>query len=294
MTTQDTRLVRLRPRSPKSGHYARDFRYLHNRPGSPYHGQWFTFTTPNVWHRVPLEVAVELAKAKQHPYRSSPPIFDVHTDDEAIRLDEQARIERERQRAMAEPTVATAVDMTGGRGLPAEPVDYNLQAVQPAAAPRPMAPHPMAKAAPAPEPMSPALKRLHKDDLAPEPGPAPRPMTVAQPAPAPAPLNVPAPSPEPDGGRGDLRLEDVSVNTDPAVEGRRAALDALNGPGVPNHPEPAPEPPVPQDAPETAPTAKPPSMEWKRDELVAHAEGLGVRVTKGMTKRQILDKLAGN
>lgn len=111
-----TLLVRLRQYAPKAGFVVRDYRYRHNNPESPFHMKWFTFKRAGVWVRVPFEVGMILRTKQQNSFTSvqTPPVFEVCTDAEARALDEQARLERERKKALEEPTVDTAIDMTFG------------------------------------------------------------------------------------------------------------------------------------------------------------------------------------
>jgi len=111
----DTLLVRLKARNPRAGLKAKDYSLRYNKPGSPHHRRWFDFKRPMVWHRVPAEVGEKLRTVCQDPYRPSPLLFDVCTEEEARALDHKARVERERAKAIVEPTVDTAVDMTGSK-----------------------------------------------------------------------------------------------------------------------------------------------------------------------------------
>lgn len=113
-------LARLKARNPRIGLKVKDYSLRFNSPGSPYHGQWFDFRQAMVWYKVPAEVGEVLRRTAQDPYRPSPLIFDVCTEAEALQLDQQARLERERLAAVAEPSVATAVDLTGGLSQPAQ------------------------------------------------------------------------------------------------------------------------------------------------------------------------------
>lgn len=228
----DSLLVRLKARNPRMGLKARDYSIRFNKPGSPHHGTWYDFKRAMVWHRVPVEVGERLRTVTQDPYRPSPLLFDVCTDAEAKALDHRAAVERERQRAIVEPTVDTAVDLTGGAAAkrPAPPVEDIPEEV----------------------------------DLS-------SPMTDA--------ANV---------GRGDLRPSDLSR---PSVEAsRKAALEATRtrkAPEAPMVPAPDPEPPVGHQDPGT----DVPDMTWSRSDLADYAEDRGVKVTKGMVKREILAAL---
>lgn len=127
-------LARLKPRNPRLGLKVKDHSLRFNSPGSPYHRQWFDFRQAGVWYRVPAEVGEVLRRTQQDPYRPSPLIFDVCTEAEATELDRQARLEKERRMAVEEPSVATAVDLTGGivasAPLPREVVQEPVQVVQ--------------------------------------------------------------------------------------------------------------------------------------------------------------------
>lgn len=102
--------VRLKPYNPRGGHKVKRIDWR-----DPVSGQWFTFAKAGVWHKINSAIADRMALVHQDQYdESTPLVFDVETETGARALDAAAKAEREARRAEKEPTVDTAVDMTGG------------------------------------------------------------------------------------------------------------------------------------------------------------------------------------
>lgn len=101
--------VRLKPYNPRGGHKVKRIDWR-----DPVSGQWLTFAKAGVWHKIDAAIADRMALVHQDQYdESTPLVFDVETETGARALDAAAQAEREARRAEKEPTVDTAVDMTG-------------------------------------------------------------------------------------------------------------------------------------------------------------------------------------
>lgn len=108
-------MVRLRPYEPKVGQTVQQFRFRVH----PQKSEFLVFNKPGEWAKVDTEVAMKMAKCRQQSNNPlSPPVFDICTPEEAMAIDRAAKVERERMRAIVEPSVETARDLTSesGRG----------------------------------------------------------------------------------------------------------------------------------------------------------------------------------
>jgi len=110
---EEVRYVKLRKYDRKAGHLTR--RYSHKCPN----GQYISFDTPGVWYKVPIWVAEKLEEVRQIPSReNSALVFDICTEAEARKKDLKERIEREKKRAIVEPSVDTALVLDVDEGSP--------------------------------------------------------------------------------------------------------------------------------------------------------------------------------
>jgi hypothetical protein len=102
--------VRLKAYNPRGGYKVKRIDWRDSVTG-----QWFTFAKAGVWHKVDAAIADRMALVHQDQYdERTPLVFDVETETGARQLDAAARAAREAAQAEREPTVDTAVDMTGG------------------------------------------------------------------------------------------------------------------------------------------------------------------------------------
>lgn len=113
--SQQVRLVRIRAYNPAQGFVRKKYRA---RVGS----NFLIFDAMNPeWVRVDKAVADLLEKERQQPNSiMSPPVFEVQTEDGALKVEAKEKAEREAKKRKLEPTVATAKDMSSigleGRG----------------------------------------------------------------------------------------------------------------------------------------------------------------------------------
>ncbi len=106
-------MVRLRPYEPRLGQTNKQYRFRVD-PKKP---EYLVFTKPGEWAKVDTDVAIQMYKCRQQPNNPmSPPIFDICTPEEAKAIDDAAKLEREKKRAIQEPSIETARDLTTGRG----------------------------------------------------------------------------------------------------------------------------------------------------------------------------------
>jgi len=105
--SKEVRYVRLLPHDPKAGL----FRQRHSHR---WKGQFYSFTQPGIWVKVDVDLAEKLALERQLPGNpNSQRVFDVCTKAEAMMLDKDAERMRLAKKAVVEPTVDTALDMSG-------------------------------------------------------------------------------------------------------------------------------------------------------------------------------------
>jgi hypothetical protein len=111
---EDVLFVRLREYKPKSGQSAKSRGFLDPVSGRPYQFR----ILPNgerPWYRVPRRIGEKLREMRVDPYaEGSPRCFEVCEETEARDLDAQAQEVREAKKAIEEPTVDTALDLTRG------------------------------------------------------------------------------------------------------------------------------------------------------------------------------------
>lgn len=104
------KFVRLKPYNPRAGYKVKRIDWR-----DPVSQKWFTFAKAGVWHKIDAAIADRMALVHQDQYNESTPlVFDVESETGARALDAAVKAEREAARAVAEPTVDTAVDMTDG------------------------------------------------------------------------------------------------------------------------------------------------------------------------------------
>lgn len=114
--------VRMKEYNPRAGMTVKRYDYR-----DPQTGKFYSFVSPKVWAKVPVRIGDALRTVNVNPYRSSPSVFDVCTEEEACDLDLKRKHEIEQAQAVDNPTIATAVDMTGRGDLKLEDVNIAMR-----------------------------------------------------------------------------------------------------------------------------------------------------------------------
>lgn len=104
--------------NPRAGMTVKRYDYR-----DPQTGKFYSFVSPKVWAKVPVRIGDALRTMNVNPHRPSPPVFDVCVEEEAHGLDMKRKREIEQAQAVDNPTIETAVDMTGRGDLKLEDVD---------------------------------------------------------------------------------------------------------------------------------------------------------------------------
>lgn len=109
--SDEVRFVRLRPYDPRTGHTCQVFT-------QKFGGQFYKFNQAGVWYKVPKALADELALKRQIAQRpTSPPVFDVMTEEQARAFDAAEARRRAEEKAVEEPSVDTAKNMMADGGV---------------------------------------------------------------------------------------------------------------------------------------------------------------------------------